>query len=79
MRAIRISLPDALFRELETASAQVREHGFGPAEWAAEIIEAEMASRRLPGVRLGTHGPRIAVETEPEGFPVHCVITGGEL
>lgn len=78
MRQIVLNLPDALYLELEVVSARVREHGYGPTQWAQEVIEADLASRRLPKVALGVYGARIGtpevVEAEeadePEGYPV---------
>ncbi len=75
MRQITLTLPDALFTELEAASAGVREHGFTPETWAQEAVESALATRRLPKVPLGSHGPharRIEEDAEPECYPVHC-------
>ena len=75
MRQITLTLPDALYTELEAASASVREHGFTPETWAQEAVESALATRRLPSVPVGGHGPhkRRAVEAdaEPECYPVH--------
>jgi hypothetical protein len=48
MRKITLCLPDALYEELETAAAGARELGFGPERWAQEVLESELATRRLP-------------------------------
>ncbi len=77
MKLLTISLPDALFAELETASASVNEMCFTPASWAEEAVHAALATRRLPfawtaGGYGGRHAPRIvAAIEEPEGYPVH--------
>jgi hypothetical protein len=73
MPRITVNLSNTLYSELLDASARVNEHGFGPASWAQEAIEAALASRRLPKIEAGSHGPRIAINSEPgelEGFPV---------
>jgi hypothetical protein len=74
MRQITLTLPDALYTELEAASASVREHGFTPETWAQEAVESALATRRLPSVQLGSHGPHarraIEEEAEPECYPV---------
>ncbi len=52
MRHITIALPETLFAELITAAAEAKELCFGPAQFAAECIMSELASRRLPRVRV---------------------------
>jgi hypothetical protein len=66
-------LPDALYTELEAASASVREHGFTPESWAQEAVESALATRRLPKVPLGSHGARLKDETEPSGENYHVL------
>jgi hypothetical protein len=48
VRKITLVLSDALYAELETASAGARELGFGPETWAQEAVESALATRRLP-------------------------------
>jgi hypothetical protein len=73
MRRITISLPDALFAELQSAANATEVRGYGPAHWAGDLVASELASRRLPSVSMGSHGPRImATETEPDGHRVVC-------
>jgi hypothetical protein len=52
-----------------------RECQCSPKIFAAESLEIVLASRRLPRVPTGTHGPRIGAlvveDGEPEGYPVH--------
>jgi len=47
-----IVLPDALYTELQEVSAEVKDLTYSPACWAAEAVEAALASRRLPRVRI---------------------------
>jgi hypothetical protein len=53
---LSLTLPDALFAELQTAS---RTCGTTPARFAAEALEATLADRRLSGVTTGRCGPRV--------------------
>lgn len=80
MRTIAVELTDVLYAELEVAAAAIREHGYGVEAWATEALEAAIATRRLPHVTQGTHGPRISTpeineevgEVGPEEcYPVH--------
>lgn len=68
-----LELPDALQDELQRAA---RASGITAPAWAALAIEAELATRRLPHVRLGQQGPRIVArateDTEPDGYRVVC-------
>jgi hypothetical protein len=48
-----IKLNPVLYSELETASRNVYEMGYGPERWATEAVEAALASRRLPRVAVG--------------------------
>ena len=48
-----IKLNPELYSELETASRNVYEMGYGPERWATEAVEAALASRRLPRVAGG--------------------------
>jgi hypothetical protein len=69
VRQITITLSDELYTELESASTNVREHGFGPETWAQEAVESALADRRLPRVKPAAYGARIQA-TEPEDYPV---------
>ena len=65
---LELELPDALQDELQKAA---KTSGITAPAWAALAIEAELATRRLPRVALGAHGPRIGGrEIEPEGYAV---------
>jgi hypothetical protein len=75
MRWVTIGLPDALYAELEVASAGVHELGYSPAACAQEAIESALATRRLPSVSVGRCGPRVraadideAEAMEPETY-----------
>ncbi|HET9741751.1 MAG TPA: hypothetical protein VFQ00_03285 [Terriglobales bacterium] len=52
MRQIMITLPDALYGELEAVAASTEEFCYSPERWAQEVVENELASRRLPRVRM---------------------------
>jgi hypothetical protein len=58
MRHVTISLPDALYAELQEAASLTRGHGYGPEHWACDLLAGELASRRI--ARL----PRRARELE---------------
>jgi hypothetical protein len=51
-----LDLPDALQDELQLAA---KTSGIPAHTWAAQALEAELASRRLPRVAEAPHGPRI--------------------
>ena len=88
MRKIVLILPDALYSELETASAGIHEMGFGPQRFAQEILEADLATRRLPrvppSVQCGRHNHSCAgreteeLVAEPEPYRVLCPEGNGE-
>ena len=52
MKRIVISLPDALYAELAEVSSSTRDLTYSPERFAQEIVEADLASRRLPRIRL---------------------------
>ena len=52
MPDLTIKLNPELYSELETASRNVYEMGYGPERWATEAVEAALASRRLPRVAV---------------------------
>jgi len=69
---LNLDLPDALEHELQSAA---RTSGIPATTWAAQAIESELASRRLPRVHCGSHGPRIGMQeseadAEPEGYRI---------
>ena len=47
---VTITLNDELYRELQSASQAMLEMGYTPARFATEIVESDLASRRLPKV-----------------------------
>lgn len=53
---LKFQLPDALNAELQVAAETSR---MTPSDWAAQLIEAELASRRLPHVEMGRLGAQI--------------------
>lgn len=72
MRRVSIALPDALYRELQQAAAMMDEPGYGPVNFATDVLASELASRRLPKVTQGAYGPRIMAErpAEPEAHRI---------
>jgi hypothetical protein len=68
-----LDLPDALQDELQMAA---RTSGIPAHAWAAQALEAELASRRLPRVATAPHGARIGMreieDVEPECYAVCC-------
>jgi hypothetical protein len=50
MKKLTIELPDGLYAELVTASAEAHEPGFRAKHWAQECVQSALASRRLPRV-----------------------------
>jgi hypothetical protein len=66
-------LADELYGELKEAC---QESQCSPKQFAAQLVESALASRRLPNVAQGAYGARIGVpevdaEVEPDGYPVH--------
>jgi hypothetical protein len=63
-----LSLPDSLYEEL---IAGCQECSCSPKQFAAESLESVLASRRLPRVTPGSHGPHVRAgkteEVEPDG------------
>jgi hypothetical protein len=64
-----LNLPDELYSELVTAS---RIAHCSPTQFAVESVHSTLASRRLPRVEVGSHGPRIsAVDADGPGYRVN--------
>jgi hypothetical protein len=51
MQRVTITLNDELFAELQRASEDMLEIGFGPERFATEAVESVLATRRLPRVK----------------------------
>ena len=83
MRRITIVLEDALYTELQQASAEVHEMGYTPEVWAGEAVSSTLASRRLPKVyvpRLSQGPQHFKRVAEPEdaaeaGLVTHRLIS----
>ena len=54
--SVLLNLPDVLLRELTAAAAECR---CEPSVFAAQVIEATLAARRLPTVAAGRCGARV--------------------
>jgi hypothetical protein len=68
-----LNLPAALVQELEGVARTSR---CSPTIFAAESLENVLASRRLPRVTPGAHGPRVGgqvedLDSEQEAYRVH--------
>jgi hypothetical protein len=63
---ITIDLPDGLYTELLSASAEVKEIGFQPKHWAQEAVQSALAARRLPRMAAAIRGTRARITDEPE-------------
>jgi hypothetical protein len=68
-----LELPEALESELQMAA---KKSGIPAHAWAAQALEAELASRRLPQVAAAPHGARIGTreiaDAEPDCYAVYC-------
>lgn len=66
-----LTLPDALYRELMESC---RTCSCSPKEFAAQSLEAVLASRRLPKIRAGRcgarFGPGVSREADEDGYRV---------
>jgi hypothetical protein len=78
-RAVRLNfslvLADELYGELKEAC---QESQCSPKQFAAQLVESALASRRLPNVAQGSYGARIALpgadeEAEAELTPCHIL------
>lgn len=69
-----LTLPDALYLDL---IEDCRNRSCSPKQFAAEALEAAIATKRLSHVEAGSHGAftsgcrNVKEEVEPEGYPVH--------
>lgn len=77
MQRVTIELSDVLYDELQTAVAGIREPGYTPADFAQEIVEGELASRRLRAITPAAYGPRVpriastpVAESELKGYAI---------
>jgi hypothetical protein len=58
-----VDLPDPLASELKQAAT---ERSMTPASFAAQTLEATLATRRLPTIKPGTHGARLIGDERTE-------------
>ena len=75
MQRVTIELSDVLYAELQSVlDTSIHQSGYGPADFAQEVVENELASRRLRTTTPGRYGPRIATPVEgveePEPYRV---------
>lgn len=73
MPKVSINLPTELFRELKTAAASMCEVGYGPANFATDVLASELASRRLPRVTQGRNGARVIETSKPAEMVTHRI------
>lgn len=59
-----LDLPSSLHGELIEAAKEVR---CSPEVFCGECVESVLASRRLPRVAIGKHGPRVGARSAAEG------------
>jgi hypothetical protein len=62
MRRVLIRIPSVLYKELAAvahSAARTAGGNYTPELWATEVLTSELASRRLPRVPEGSHGPRV--------------------
>lgn len=78
-----LTLPDALYQDL---IEDCRNRSCSPKQFAAEALEAAIATKRLPHVAEGSHGAftsgwkaKVEQDVEPEPYQIHCQIREGEL
>lgn len=62
---LNLDLPAALHGELLEAAKEAK---CNPEVFAGECVESVLATRRLPHVRTGAHGPRIGSVEIEEGL-----------
>jgi hypothetical protein len=63
---ITIDLPDGLYAELQTASAEANETSFRAKDWAQEAVQSALAARRLPRMAAAIRDTRARITDEPE-------------
>jgi len=57
MKAVTIQLPDAVYRDLELEARSLEIPCYTPRLWAADLIAAELASRRLARLNDAQRNP----------------------
>jgi len=78
-KPIRLSLAPALYAELAEMAAKFNEPGFGPARCAQEILESELAARRLQRIETprGYGGRHRGAAIEP--YRLHIALPNTEM
>ena len=78
MQRVTIELSDVLYAELQSVlDTSIHQSGYGPADFAQEVVENELASRRLRTTTPAAYGarvPRLAstpvAEPEPKEYAI---------
>lgn len=68
MRRVIIKLPDALYADLAEVATKTEDAGYGPAQWAADLVTSELAAGRLAKMPEPRCGARINTEKQPERY-----------
>jgi len=68
---VRLNLPEVLAAELERAAARCE---LSSAAYISEVLTADLAARRLPGVPSGHTGPRVLGDDRAGAAVEHSLV-----
>lgn len=68
---VKLDLPDPLLTELETAARRCE---LSSADYICEVVTADLAARRLPGVPPGHTGPRVLGDDRAGAAVEHALV-----